>query len=386
MVYKYRDRILSMSPVIRSGESADLISRSREYVSSVLDNIPESLKDASNDVVVEFVCDELRKIPFPASLLGSILAKAIEKKYGGEKANDDSLYELGETLRSMKDSDDGLQRELEKFDIYIPEIMTAIATLEQRMQDRDTPDLQVLNATLELKYPMNDNEIRIILSNTGGSSVMVDEIFLEIKDWEPDTDIDFSMPAAPMQMLFLKAELSVEKSEYPLFSLNSTQPRIFGERGDGAEMMVIQLSSLNNAGYDLRLRIPWHDLSTGNKGVLNYPALQEKPFELTYPYSPGWNQDIQIDSTLERKKIFDQMELKFRKVRSIMKDIYRSDEKNADEANKEFFAIGLSTGIGTYPDLRSMLSVFGPIFVELAPSDSKKEAEELIMEIGTMLS
>lgn len=372
-----------MSPEKRPDESADIISRSREYIGSVLDNIPDSLKDASSEVVVEFVCDELRKIPVP--LLGSILAKAVEKRYGGEKANDGSLYELGEMLQSMKDSDDDLQRELEKINIFLPEIMEAIAAQGQRIQDRDTPDLQVLNSTLDLKYPMNDNELRIILSNTGGSSVMVDEIFLEIEDWSPDTNIDFSMPAAPMQILFLKAELTVEKSEYPLFSLNSSQPRIFGERGDGAEMIVIQLSSLNNAGYNFRLKIPWQDLSTGNKGVLEHPASGEKPFELTFPYSPGWNQDIKIDSLLEREKIFYQMELKFRKILSILKDVYRSDENNTDRTNKELFDIGLSTGVNTYPNLDSMLSVFGPVFTELAPSDSKKEAENLIEEIGTML-
>ncbi|WP_340819958.1 hypothetical protein [Methanolobus sp. WCC4] len=372
-----------MSPVSRPDGSTDIVSRSREYISSVLGNLPESLKDASSEVVVEFVCDELRRIPVP--LLGSILAKAVEKKYGGDKANDDSLYELGEMLESMKDSDDGLQRELENINIFLPEIMDAIAAQGQMMEERDTPDLQVLNATLDLKYPMNDNELRLILSNTGGSSVMVDEIFLDIEDWEPDTNIDFSMPAAPMQMLFLKAELSVERNEYPLFSLNSIPPRIFGERGDGAEMIIIQLSSLNNAGYNFRLRINWQDLSTGNKGVLNYPASEEKGLRLTFPYSPGWTQDIRTNSLLERKKVFQQMELKFREIRSILKDVYRSDENNTDAANKELFDIGLSAGIDTYPDLSFMISVFGPIFMELASSYPKKETEELIRDIKVML-
>jgi len=377
------DRFLYMTPVTPSSNTADILSSSRKYIISILDNIPQSLKDASSEVVVEFVCDELRKIPVP--LLGSILAKAVESKYGGKKANDESLYELGKMLQSMKDSDDDFQKELEKINIFLPEIMQAITAQEQRMIDRDAPDIQVLNATLDLKYPMNDNELRIILSNTGGSSVMVDEIVLEIENWEPEINVDLSMPAAPMQMIFLKTELSVERTEYPLFNLNSIQPRIFGERGDGAEIIIIQISSLNNAKYSIRLKIPWQDLSTGNKGFLNYPASEEKPLEIAFPYSPGWNQYIQIDSLLESQKIFDQMQLKLTKVRSILKNGHLSDGKNVDKTNNELFAIGLNTGIGTYPDLNSMLTVFGPIFVELAPDERKNDAGALIAEIGEML-
>ena len=372
-----------MSPEMQPHDDTNLISRSRQHIESMLDKLPESLKDAGRETVVQVVCDELRKIPVP--LLGSILAKAVEKQFGGEKATDDSVYELGEMLRKMQESDDAFQKQLESINIFLPEVMEAINQQEQRIQERDTPNLQVLSAKLDLKYPVNDNELRIILSNTGGSSVMVDEIFLEVKDWEPDTSIDFSIPAAPMQMLFLKAELSVEKSEYPLFSLNNTQPRIFGERGDGAELIIIQLSSINNAKYSLQLRIPYQDLSTGNEGIIYYPDTGENLIEISYPYSPGWNQDITLESMLERTKIFTQMELKFRKIYSILKEVYRSDEKNIETSNEKLFAAGLTTGIGTFPDIDFMLSVFGPIFLELAPSDRPIGAEKLIQDIRTML-
>jgi hypothetical protein len=372
-----------MSPEIQPHDDTTLISRSRQHIESMLDKLPESLKDAGRETVVQVVCDELRKIPVP--LLGSILAKAVEKQFGGEKATDDSVYELGEMLQSMQESDDAFQRQLESINIFLPEVMESINKQEQRMLERDTPDLQVLSAKLDLKYPVNDNELRIILSNTGGSSVMVDEILLEVRDWEPYTSIDFSMPAAPMQILFLKAELSVEKSEYPLFSLNDTQPRIFGERGDGAELIVIQLSSISNAKYSLQLKIPYQDLSTGNKGIIYYPDTGENLIELPFPYSPGWNQDITPESILERTKIFSQMELKFRKIYSILKDVYRSDENNIETANEKLFAAGLTTGIGTFPDIGSMLSVFGPVFLELASSDRSLEAEKLIQDIRSML-
>ncbi|MBN2111212.1 MAG: hypothetical protein JW705_09045 [Methanosarcinaceae archaeon] len=360
-----------------------LSSSTRKHISRMLNSLPESLKDAGRETVVQIVCDELRKMPVP--ILGSILAKAVEKQFGGEKATDESVYELGEMLRSMQDSDEGLRRELENINIFLPEVMNAINSLEQLMQEENTPDLRVLSSAPDLKYPLGDNELRIILSNTGGSSVMVDEILLEVEKWEPEATVDFSMPAAPMQMLFLKAQLSVEQREYPLLQINGVPPRIFGERGSDAEVVVIQLSSLHNARYGLRLKISWQDLSTGKKDVLFHPAGTEPPMIFPFTYAPGWKQDILPEKILEHEKVFLLMDLKFRKVLAILEEVYAGKEENIQQANEQLLSIGLNAGIMSMPGIDSMLDTFGTAFVSLAPDDNKKDAKNLLQEIRSRM-
>ncbi|WMW23812.1 hypothetical protein RE474_06760 [Methanolobus sediminis] len=110
------------------------------------------------------------------------------------------------------------------------------------------------------------------------------------------------MPAAPIQVSFLRTEIPVERNEYLLFSLNLIQLQISGERREGVELIIIKFSSQNNAKYDITWKIPWLDLSTGNKEVLNHPDSEKKPLEIIFPYSPGWNPYIQIHSLPKEKR------------------------------------------------------------------------------------
>lgn len=77
-------------------------------------------------------------------------------------------------------------------------------------------------------YPVQDNELRFGLMNIGGGAIIVPEIELITEGWEPEANVDYTVPAAPLPILRLKVELSPRKSLYPLLKLNDEPARRFG--------------------------------------------------------------------------------------------------------------------------------------------------------------
>ena len=77
---------------------------------------------------------------------------------------------------------------------------------------------------------------------------------------------------------------------------------------------------MHNASYGVRLKIPYQDLATGNKGVLYRPEQGDDPLTFPFAYAPGWKRGIEIDSLLGREDIFQQMDHKFREILAVLAD------------------------------------------------------------------
>ena len=343
--------------------AVSFVKKARDHIASLLGKLPKVLKDQGDEIALQVICDELRKMPVP--LLGTLLAATVERVFGTEQGRGETVANAIKMLQAMQTSDEAFQRELERLKIYLPEIKEEIAELERLILDQQVPCLKVVSAKTDLNYPMEDSEIHLVLANTGGGSVTVEEIYLDAEKWEPDTTIDYSVPAAPWAILFLKARLSVDEAHYPLFRLNQALPRIFNERGAGAEKLIIQLSSLHNARYDLRLRIPYLDLASDESGTLYYPPLGEAPIHVSFCYAPGWNNDITPESVLERKKILQDMEMRFRGILSVFEEVHQSDPSNIQRIDKMLENLDIVPGVQT-GRFGSFLEGFVPPLVAMA--------------------
>jgi hypothetical protein len=362
------------------------VKKARDHIASLLGKLPTVLKDQGDEIALQVICDELRKMPVP--LLGTFLAATVERVFGTEQGKGQTVVNAIEMLQAMQTSDEAFQRELERLNIYLPEIKEEIAELERLILDQQVPCLKVVSAKTDLNYPVEDNEIHLVLANTGGGSVTVEEIYLDAEKWEPDTTVDYSIPAAPWPILFLKAKLSVDEAHYPLFRLNQASPRIFNEGGAGAERLIIQLSSLHNARYSLRLRIPYLDLASNESDTLYHPPLSEAPIDLSFCYAPGWNKDVAPQSVLERKKVLQDMEVKFRGILSIFEEVHQSDPSNTPRIDEMLKDLGIAPYLQTVQTglFGSFLEHFIPPLVAMAILEKRQQVLEVILRILCYLS
>lgn len=370
-----------------NASAVSFVRRSRDHIASLLRGLPEDLGDRGGKIALKILCDGLRSMPVP--MLGPMLATTVELMFGRGQGRGNTVNDAIRMLEAMQASDEAFERELQQLGMYLPEIKEQIEKLTDKLNDQQVPRLQVVDSKIDLNYPYKDNEIHLFLGNGGGGSVIVKEIYIEVERWEPESTVDYSVPAAPLKILSLEAQLSVYQVNYPLFRLNKVGERIFHERGVGAEKLIISLSSLHNARYFVRMRIPYVDMDSHESDTLYCPPQGEPAFIVPFCYAPGWNRDITPESILEREKIFQDMKVKFQRILSIFEDVHQSYSQKGDEI--EVLAdIGARMDrmlgredrlFSNPPQIGYFLKSFVPPFVAMAILEKKQEVLEVILKI-----
>jgi hypothetical protein len=215
------------------------LEEARRYLGSWLGRIRDATTTTGREMAVEAICSGLQAMPVP--VLNTALAKmarhALSDTPGNPAADPQEILEL---LATMQRSNDEFERGLQTLGADLAELRDDVAAIHATLTE---PVLTLTNPKVESRWPVAENRISALLTNNGGGSVQVDEIYLEIEDWEADTAIDYSIPLAPLIVLDLRAELSSGRAEYSLFELNEVPPRTFEERGAGAERINIDLSA-----------------------------------------------------------------------------------------------------------------------------------------------
>ena len=283
----------------------DIIRSSREYLGRMLKKLPSTLKQAASETAIQIICDEIKKLPIP--ILPTLLAATVKKMLSSSPGGGYSISDVMQLLSKMETSDEAFQEVLDEMRISLADVHEDIQVLTELVRNQSRPDFRVLNPKVELDYPVSENKVRFILANTGGGTVTVEELYLDVERWEPATEVDYSVPAAPMAVLFLKAELSVDRAEYPLLALNNEPGREYNAQGAGAETVTLSLSSINNARYWVRVRAPYLDLSTGETQTALYPPEGRDPLMLPFVYAPGWKHIPGPDALLNRTQILENM-------------------------------------------------------------------------------
>lgn len=240
--------------------------------------------------------------------------------------------------------------------------------------------MQIVNPIVELSYPIEDNELRLVLTNPGKGTVNVSEIFLDVEKWEPVVDVDYSVPAAPLEVLYLEVQLSIDKNEYSLLKLNDEPERVYSAEGSGAEKIVINASSKYNAVYWVRLRIPYFDLTTGQKETIYYPRLGEQALSLRYEYAPGWTRDIEPQNLLDRSKVYENIATKFNQILIVLQNCYDLDNRNKDKICEDLDKI-LGTSSMYQKTLRSFFGKFISSFVSIAILEKRQDMIPTILRL-----
>ena len=78
-----------------------------------------------------------------------------------------------------------------------------------------------------------------------------------------------------------------------MFALNNEPPHQFAS-GLGAERLEIDLSSLHNARYQVRLRLACYDDALGSDTELLWPAIEDPAVELPFACAPGWRRGLEL--------------------------------------------------------------------------------------------
>jgi hypothetical protein len=208
----------------------------------------------------------------------------------------------------------------------------------------------------------------MVLSNPGERTVTVSEIYLHVEKAEPAVDVNYTMPAAPLPVVFLKVQLSFHERQYPLLSLNQEQERIYSAKGEGIEKFVIDISSKHNATFWVRLRIPYIDLTTGEEKTVYYPKLEEEAIVLRYDYAPGWTSNIKPEDLLERPKIYENIANKFKQILIILQDCHDLGITDIKDVQEKLNKVGIEAVW-----LESFFSRFIEVFVVIANLEKRQD-------------
>ena len=364
------------------------IEETRQYMGEIFSKLPD-LRVVGKEAAIELLISELDKIPIP--LVGTLLSKMVKCAFESENEGGPEVGVVLEILQEMQESNDGFRAGLTQFGEdtnrlakHIEYVGKLIAETKEKLT---TPKLIISEPELQLHYPISDNEFSFGLMNIGGGALKVPEIEMRIENWEAETEVDYTIPAAPPQFLRLKVRLSPNRRHYPLLKLNNEPYRRFGAFSEGAEDICVQMSSETNARYQIRIQIPYKDADTGKEGKFLYPPTDEKPLEVPFCYAPGWSDDVMPETMLARAAVLSNIETTFSNVTLILAEATPSNNpEDLKIINEKINQTGIPIGIGDFPGLTTMLSVFTPPLARMAQLEHRPVVLQVILRFAHQLA
>ena len=344
-----------------SETSDSIVQQARGHLGSLLRDWSDQVGTVGREIAVDTICQGLDSIPIP--IIGKALSSAIRKRFAGRE-DSQTTQQLFEILRRMEASNENFDSELNGFGLNLKQMSEDIFDIKSHLLTQQVSTIKVLRPQLHLWWPSADNRIEWLLANVGGGSVIVDEIYLDVERWEPKTRVDFTVPAAPLNIIYLQAELSVSQEEYPLLHLNGIDPRIFSERGAGAEKFILDIGSVDNAKYGLRLRVPYLDLSADQEGILYHPQLTENPLELSFPCAPGWK-EVDPLRLLNKEGVFEHMSKTFRAIGDMVEEAVANPEEKYLVVDRWAQELEIYSYVFLVPSFYHMIDRLTPVFARL---------------------
>ena len=270
------------------------LSRARLALQRVLAKLRRAAPESARETLVQALCDGLRTIPVP--LVGAFLARLAEDSLKPDSVGPD-LEDLLARLEQMEGSDEQFAEGLQVLGADVEQLLGDLRAIRETQVGTA---FRIARPQVDANWPISDNHISALLLNRGGGLVVLDEVRVEVERCCSDIRADLTVPAAPLNVIYLKATLDVGTPTYPLFELNGEPPHQFAQ-GLGAERLEIDLASLQNASYDLRLHVAWYDAEADADRELVWPQPPDAPISLRFPWAPGWRSDMEL---LDRDAVF----------------------------------------------------------------------------------
>ena len=359
------------------------IESARRHLRSMLDTLAKEAATTGREIALDMVCEGLQSMPVP--ILNKMLAQTVRRTFGrGRGSEGDNMADIVRLLTEMQQSNEGFEEGVRDLGLDLGQIGADIVAIKEHLSQQTLSDLRVLNPTISQGWPVFDNRVSMMIANIGGGSVVVDEIYLDVERWEPESVVDYTVPAAPLAELHLKAQLSVRQSEYPLFKINNMGQRIFNERGAGAERLMIDLSSTENARYYLRIRLSYMDLSSGEQRSLRHPALGDPPIILPFCYAPGWH-EVDPGVLQDRPGILSDMESKFSGILDLMLKVRQNPDQRTEITAEKSQELGIPTYVLEPGIFHSFLDRFIPALAAIATMEGRQSPLQTILGILALL-
>lgn len=134
---------------------------------------------------------------------------------------------------------------------YVKQVMESVKPIE--------PNLSLVNLGINDKITYTDiKELRFVLVNDGGNTLIVNSIRLIVTDCGLNTDLRSLQLAAPLQVYEYQIDLEPDIKQYEvLSSLYTKEHTSFYLKSGEADSFLIKLSSKQAFWYEFKIMIEW---------------------------------------------------------------------------------------------------------------------------------
>lgn len=263
------------------------IPRARRHLRRLAKKARRSLPKSSRETVVKVLGEGLRALPIP--FVGEFLAN-VAKNTLDETQPGPSLEDVLSELAGMAESDSEFMTGLDRMGLDLAQLKGDVRELKDAQFGTE---FSFKRSDVDVRWPVFDNQISGLLVNPANGLVVLDEVYIEVEDVVPHTEVNLSVPAAPLGLIQLRADLSPDQRTYPLFELNGEEPHSFAGAAT-AERLVIDLGSEHNAVYSIRIRFSYYDGPSDSQKNLIWPAAESPPVEVPFACAPGWGRALDL--------------------------------------------------------------------------------------------
>jgi hypothetical protein len=151
---------------------------------------------------------------------------------------------------------------------YIKQVMESVKPIE--------PKVTLVNLGINNELPYSDiKELRFVLVNEGGSTLIVKSIQLIVSDCDLNTNLRSLQIAAPLQVYEYQVELQPDVKHYEILSsLYTKEHTSFYLKGGEADSFLIKLSSKEAFWYEFKIRVEWINATDSIVKITEGPKLK----------------------------------------------------------------------------------------------------------------
>lgn len=276
---------------VGTDDPADAIFEARSQLQRLISRVRQAAPQSAREAVIQALAQGLRALPIP--LVGDFLANLVADTLKPENQGP-GLEDLLSRLTDMAESDSQFEDGLASLGKDMNELRDDLRAIRETQVGTAFTFTRVNSLD---RWPVFDNQISGLLINRGGGLVVLNEVYIDVEGYEPITEIDLTVPAAPLETIRLKVELAPDRDVYSLFAINHEEPHQFTQ-GLGAERLEINLSSRHNARYFFRLRLAYYDDATEQDREQTWPT-EDKP-AVMLPLRAPLDGDADANSSTDR--------------------------------------------------------------------------------------
>jgi hypothetical protein len=194
---------------VGTDDLAGAVSEARSQLQRLLSRVRRAAPHSAREAVIQALTEGLRALPIP--LVGNFLANLVTDTLKPENQGP-GLEDLLSRLTDMAESDSHFEDGLTSLGKDMDELRDDLRAIREAQVG--TAFTFTRAKSLD-QWPVFDNQISGLLINRRGGLVVLNEVYIDVEGCEPITEIDLTIPAAPLETIRLKVELAPRLRRLP---------------------------------------------------------------------------------------------------------------------------------------------------------------------------